>query len=230
MTDSVKFESEIEGEKVMLKLVEENIDIERKCDTEYHVAYTQLIEKGIVPRATLEKRMEEYGLWSEKEEKGLANLQTELAVLHLELESATTHEKGLHLAAKMGHLRAECLKLVEVKAAVLSNSCESLADQIRRDAYLAYGTVYAETGKRVFIDYHDFLARADDKVVSDARITMLNIAARSFSESLTGLPEVNYVRKVEGEINEGSKTAVIKKTTRKKATKKKTRKKTVKKS
>ena len=221
MSDGVEFTSEIGGDEVKLKLVEENIDIERKCDTEYHIAYTQLIGRGIVPRATLEKRMEEHELWTTKEEKALGELQIDLAKLHIELEAATTHEKGLELATKMGKLRAECLKLVEVKAAVLSNSCESLADQIRRDAYIAYGTVYAETGKKVFADYNDFLARADDKCVADARITMLNIAAQSFSESLTGLPEVNYVKKVEGEIDNATAVASKKKAAKKKAAKKK---------
>jgi len=226
--DGIVFDSEINGEKVTLKLIEENIEIERMCDTEYHIAYTELMARGIKPRATLEKRMHEQGIWNPDDEKKLAELQTELAKLQIDLEDAPTHEKGLAVATQMGNLRAECLKLVEVKAAVLSNSCESLADQIRRDAYLAYGTVYAETGKRVFEDYNNFLSRAGEKVVADARVAMLNLATQSFNDSLTGLPEVNYVKKIEGEIAKSSKTTTKKKKVvkkRKKVTKKRVAKK-----
>ena len=198
----VEFDSTINGEKVKLKLAVENLDIERKCDTEYHLAYTELMARGIMPRATLEKRMERQGIWGKEDEERLQELQTALVKLQIDLEALTTHEKGLVIASEMGKLRGECLKLVEVKAAVLSNSCESLADQIRRDAYIAYGTVYADTSKPVFKDYHDFLSRASEQVVTDARQVMLKIATESFQESLTGLPEINYVRKVEGEIEE----------------------------
>lgn len=221
MSDGIEFDSTIDGEAVKLRLIQENIDVERKCDTEYHLAYTELMQRGIMPRATLEKRMKERGIWSKDEEDRLMELQTELAKLQIDLENSNTHEKGLRCASDMGHLRAECLKLVEVKAAVLSNSCESLADQIRRDAYLAYGTVYADSNNPVFEDYNDFLKRANEPVVADAREAMLALATQSFNDSLTGLPEVSYVRKVEGEIEKSAKKTT-KKTTKKKVTRKKT--------
>jgi len=197
--EGIVFDSKVDGKEVKLRLIQENIDIERKCDTEYHLAYTELMARGIMPRATLEKRMSEKGIWSKTEEEQLVELQTELAKLQIDLEGANTHEEGLKVASKMGNLRAECLKLVEVKAAVLSNSCESLADQIRRDAYLAYATVYADSGNKVFVDYEDFLKRAQEPCVIDAREAMLTLATQSFNASLTGLPEVNYVKKVESE-------------------------------
>jgi hypothetical protein len=235
--DGVEFESIIGGEKTKLKLIVENLDIERKCDTEYHLAYTELMSRGIMPRATLERRMEEKGIWSKSDDDRLQELQTSLVKLQIDLEGATTHEKGLVIASEMGKLRGECLKLVEVKAAVLSNACESLADQIRRDAYLAYATVYADTDKPVFKDYNDFLGRASEQVVIDAREAMLKIATQTFNDSLIGLPEVSYVRKVEGEIDSQdtgdtatatttatrkARKTTARKTTRKKAATKKT--------
>ena len=228
--EGIVFDSTIDGKDVKLKLVQENIDIERKCDTEYHLAYTELMARGIMPRATLEKRMADKGIWSKDEEEQLVELQTQLAKLQIDLEGANTHEQGLKIASEMGNLRAECLKLVEVKAAVLSNSCESLADQIRRDAYLAYATVYADTGNKVFADYEDFIKRATEQCVVDAREAMLALATKSFNASLTGLPEVNYVKQVEGEIETDAEKAPAKKApARKKTTKKTTKKKTTRK-
>ncbi len=227
MSDGVVIDSEVNGDKVKIKLLPENLDIERKCDTEYHLAYTELLARGIMPRATLEKRMAEKEIWSPADEKKLGELQTSLARLQIDLEGAETHEKGLAVATEMGNLRAECLRLVEVKAAVLSNSCESLADQIRRDAYIAYATVFADTEKPVFKDYNDFLARAKEKVVLDAREAMLKIATETFNTSLTGLPEVNYVRNVEKKIQEDKEEETSTATAT--ATRKKTAKKTAKK-
>jgi len=230
---SETFESTINGDKVTLKFRDETLDVERKCDLEYHIAYTELIQKGIMPKATLEKMMANKDIWTLKDEDRLEDLQRQLATLHIELEAATTHEKGLGVANQMGLLRAECLTLVEVKAAVLSNSCESLADNIRRDAYLAYATAYADTNKPVFKDYHEFLTRAqeNEKVVMDAREAMLVISSKVFTESLMGLPEITYVKMIEGEILEdalevvATATKTKKKVTRKKKTSKKTSKK-----
>ena len=237
MSNGVEFTSTVEGKEVKLKLLTENVDIERRCDTEYHIAYTQLMKKGILPKATLERQMAEMGIWTKAEEESLTALQTQLVDLQMQLEKANTHEEGLAIAKEMGTLRADCLKLVEAKAAVLSNSCEALADSIRRDAYIAYATVYSDSSKRVFKDYHDFLLRAQEQVVLDAREQLLAIASSTFQESLTSLPEVGYVRGVEQKMAEEAETeaqaptaTATKKTTRKKTAKKTTRKKATKKS
>jgi len=226
MIDGVEFESVVDGKKTKMKLLVENLDIERKCDTEYHIAYTQLMQKGILPKATLEQRMRELDIWTSGDEEKLTVLQSQLVDFQLELEASKTHEVGLSIAKEMGILRADCLTLVEAKASVLSNSCESLADSIRRDAYIAYATVYADTSKKVFRDYHDFLIRASEPVVQDARAQVLDIATKTFQEALTSLPEVGYVRGVEDKIRKEA-VEVEMKAAKKKATKKKAKKKAV---
>lgn len=244
MTDETVFETTINGKTVNCKLIQENLLVERACDTEYHVAYTQLMSKGILPRATLEKKMRQMDIWTKDDEDALTKVQAILADLYVKLESADTHEEGLAIAQEMGSLRADCLNLIEAKAAVLSNSCEQLADNIRRDAYIAYGTVFADTNKRVFVDYHDLLVRSSEPVVEAAREQLLILATKSFQESLQNLPEVNYVQIVEAKITAGAleladevgedvaeeetpKKKVAKKVVKRKATrKKKTAKKT----
>ncbi len=215
----IEFDSKVDGKAVKLKLLVENLDIERKCDTEYHIAYTQLMKRGILPKATLEKQMKELDIWRESDEEQLTAIQHQLVGLQIKLEAATTHKEGLLVAQEMGGLRADCLKLVEAKAAVLSNSCESLADGIRRDAYIAYATVYADTGKKLFRDYHDLLLRATEPAVYDAREQLLIIASETFQHTLTGLPEIAYVHSVDAKIQEEAAEAEAKTTT---ATKKKT--------
>lgn len=223
MNDGMEFESTIDGKDVKLQILVENLDIERKCDTEYHIAFTQLMKRGILPKATLEKEMQQLDIWSPKDEKSLTELQAKLMQLQITLEQATTHEEGLAVARDMGQLRADCLKLVEAKAAVLSNSCESLADSIRRDAYIAYATVYADTKKRVFRDYQEFLLRSHEPVVFAARELLLAVATDSFQDSLMGLPEITYVREVEEQVTEeAAKAEKAKKAAKKKVTKKKT--------
>ena len=50
MNEGMEFEAVVEGKDTKLKILVENLDIERKCDTEYHIAYTQLMKKGILPK------------------------------------------------------------------------------------------------------------------------------------------------------------------------------------
>jgi len=230
MSNGVEFTSVVDGKEVKLKLLVENVDIERRCDTEYHIAYTQLMQKGILPKATLEKQMSDLGIWTKSDEDQMTSLQRQLVDLQVKLEKSNTHEEGLALAQDMGVLRADCLKLIEAKSAVLSNSCETLADAIRRDAYIAYATVYAETNKKVFKDYHDFMLRAEEQVVLDARSELLKITSETFQESLVSLPEIGYVREVERQIKADAAKVEKKPTTRKKTTtKKRTAKKTTRK-
>jgi len=206
-TKEQKFESTLDGKKVQLKILAENLDIERKCDTEYHLAYTQLMQKGILPKSTLEKHMAQKGIWTDEDQTALDGIQQQLAQLQMKLEDAKTYDDGLVIASEMGELRAECLRLVEVKAAVVANSCESLADQVRRDAYLAFATVYSDTNKPVFADYDDFLGRATEQVVEDARQVLLGTATQAFSDSLNGLPEVSYVRNAEATMEADAEAA-----------------------
>lgn len=192
-----KFKSVVNSKEVELLIKPENLDTERKCDTEYHVAMTQLLQKGIKPRATLEKIMHEQGIWTEEDEKKLLEFQTTLAELEAKLKDAKTHEDGLGVAREMGQLRSKCLQLVEAKANILASSCESLADRIRQDAFIAYSTVYVDSSKQVFKDYFDFLTRAEEQVVLDAKKALLDMATKAFSESLGKLPEVQYLKQVE---------------------------------
>lgn len=197
---NMEFESKIGDAKVKLRLKPENMDIERKCDTEYHIAFTELMQRGVLPKATLERIMSEKGIWTPDQEKLLTDLQHKLAQLQISLDKAETHDKGLGLAKEMGELRNQCLRLIEVKSAVFVNSCESLADSVRRDAYIAYALIYADSGKPVFKNYYEFLSRSDEQVVLDARRIVLEESIKAFQTSVTSLPELAYIKKVEGEM------------------------------
>ncbi len=221
MSEGVEFDAMVDGKETKIRLLVENLDIERKCDTEYHIAYTQLMKRGILPKATLEKQMEDLDIWTDADEKKLTDIQRQLVDLQIKLEASNTHEEGLVIAQSMGALRADCLRLVEAKAAVLSNSCEALSDSIRRDAYIAYATVYADTNKKIFRDYHDFMLRSTEPVVLAAREQILMIATESFQESLTSLPEVDYVRNVEAQIQDEGDQATATMTKKKMAKKRK---------
>lgn len=237
--DNISFESVINGEKVKLKLRQENVDIERKCDTEYHIAFTELVQKGILPRASLEKIMSDRGIWTKEQQSELEGLQARLVELQTKLAAANTNGEGVSIANEMGDVRGECLKLVEVKSVIFSNSCESLAESIRRDAYIAYALVYEDTNKPVFKNYNDFLSRSEEQVVEDARKRTLEESIKVFQDSVSSLPELEYLTRIEAqtsadndieqEVNDSlqadeeeaeEQTATIKKTTRKKTTRK----------
>jgi hypothetical protein len=205
--NDLTFESMIDGKKVRVRLKAENLETERKSDTEYHLAFTQLMQRGIMPKAALEKMMERQGVWTKEAEESLNELQRDLAQMQMDLNDAKTHEQGLAIAQKMGLLRAEALRMVEVKAAVLMNSCEALADAVRRDAYIAYSLVYADTNKPIFKDFDDYLGRCEEQVVIDARRKVLDESIEVFNSSLTGLPEIEYISKVEGEMTSEAKAA-----------------------
>ena len=74
------------------------------------------------------------------------------------------------------------------------------------------------------------MLRANEPVVKDAREQLLKVTTDIFQHALTSLPEVNYVKNVETDIEKEAKKATAKKkTTRKKKAGKKTAKKTARK-
>lgn len=192
MTD-IKFKSKIGDKEVALKIIPENLLIQKRCDEEYHLAYLSLLKKGILPRVTLERLMAQNEIWTPEHEDMVRNLQLKVVALELKLSASNTKDEGVVVAGELAEARRALYKLIEGKTSVLEHCCESIADIVRQEAYIAYATVYEDTNKQVFKDYADFLAKKDEQVVLDAMNALTENLKNAFIRTVDSLPESKFI-------------------------------------
>jgi hypothetical protein len=219
--EQLTFESKIDGKEVVLKVQTESLKIQQKADQQYHIAYVQAIKEGIPPRSTLEKMLREHEMRTTEDDVMLDTLRIQVAALEIQLEQSKTQQEGVVIATQLAELRAQLIDIQRNRNEVLNNSAEFVAETIRRDAYLSYATVYADTDKLVFENYEEFIQRGEEQVVTDLRqkvtITMLD----EFNSYLDTLPEAQFAG-VEEKVVTATKTKKkAKKKTSKKAAKRK---------
>lgn len=195
----IKFKSKIGDKEVDLKIISENLLIQKKCDEEYHLAYLSLLKRGILPRVTLEKLMDQNEIWTKEHEDMVRDLQVKIIALELKLGASNTRDEGLPVASELADTRRALYKLIEGKTSVLEHCCESISDIVRQEAYLAYATVYSDTGKQVFKDYADFLNKRDEQVVADCMQALMSNLRDSFIKTVDSLPESKFVSEHQAE-------------------------------
>lgn len=220
--ESIHFTSKVDDQEVKLVIKPESLEAQRKCDNEYSLAYVQAIQMGIPPRSSLEKLLRDQGMWSAEDDQALETLRLEIVKLELALQEVKSNEEGLPVAAKLAELRGQLIEVTQQRGEILNNSADFMAEQVRRDAFIAYSTYY-ETGKRVFEDYHEFIERAEEQIVLDARQAIAQAMFTEFNGFMDALPEAKYREEDTSVIAEANKELEA---PRKKARKRSTRKKT----
>jgi hypothetical protein len=217
------FKSTVDGQEVNLKVLAENLKIQQKADQQYHIAYVQAIKEGIPPRSTLEKMLRDNEMWTAEDDIKLDSLRLQTATLELQLDNVKTKQEGLTIAVQLSEIRGQLVDIQRVRNEVLNNSADYVAEAIRRDAFLAYATVYADTGKPVFENYTDFINRSEEQIVTDLRREVTTAMLKDFNNYLDTLPEAKFVDiDKEQEVPVSTRT---KKKTKKKTIKKNTKKK-----
>jgi hypothetical protein len=184
-----EFKTKIKDQEVTLKLLEPTVLIQEKCDREYHVAYAQLLRLGVLPRSAMEKIMREHGVWTREHDDELREMQLEILAMEASLD-----EGGIESASKMANLRREMFELVQIKTSVLEHCCESVAEKVKQQAYLAYAVV-DQNGKPVFDNLIDFIKRQNEPVAIDAMDTYNKKLQEMFENAVNALPEAVFLQK-----------------------------------
>jgi hypothetical protein len=192
MTKSIKFVSKVGEKEIDFLIKPESLEIQRRCDSEYSIAYVQAIQAGVPPRSVLERVLRDQDMWTKADDERMEQLRFAIVNLETQIAEAKTTDEGLPLAVKLGELRGELVEITQLRGEVLNNSAEFMAEQVRRDAYIAHATVYADTGKRVFEGYADFVKRSEESVSLDARQAIARALYEELGGYLDSLPEAAF--------------------------------------
>lgn len=154
------------GEEVVLRFERPSQKIVSRGDFIYRENFSKAIRAGFMTNAEALKLLQEREIWTEKEEKELAGIRLQVAVLEGKLESADK-ETGMDIFEKLKSIRYRLNTLNSVRSNILDNTAEQAASEMRTQFYASECVVHDSNGKKVFNDFDDFLGKLDEKIVVD---------------------------------------------------------------
>ena len=186
-----------DGKPLKLCLLKTNVKINKLCDIEYKKAWIFLLRQGIPTHKRLLKDFEENGAWTKEDEKKLQDIHIRMGVQGHLMEKFIQQDKtedAQQAALEVVQLRNESYELVETVNQAYSFSCEGGANEIRHEAYVAYGAVYEEDfDKTYFKNYDDFKQRRDERAAVDLHVAYMQTVIKSNTDYIHDLPENKFL-------------------------------------
>lgn len=216
---------DIDGNDIELYLKPPDYEISRLCDIEFRKAWTQSLEMGVKTHARLKEMFGQQGIWTLDDEKELNKLNVDMAVQSVVLEKLKREgdlKKAEEVAISIVEKRNRAFALSEIKNESHLYSCEGVANEIRMEAYVAYGTVYADDhSRRFFRDYIDFKDRRQEQAALDVYAAYLKIIIDENSDQVNQLPEQKFFVDQKNKDRAKKVSSLTKRTKKKKKKKKK---------
>ena len=222
-TSKDKDENEVE-----VKFNDLNQVVLSRGDFIYREYFSKAIRSGVMTNAEALKILKDREIWGDAQEKEIVDLQVKLFELENKLKEQKKRDAtSLTLYDEIKEVRKNLQQTNNVRSNVLDNTAESMAAEMRTQFFASECSVYNNTGRKVFSDLKDFLARLDEAVATDCYRQALIInyekalgitLPKDLSE--TSLPEDEWLNGVRA-----SEEAKAEKPTKKPAKKRRTKKK-----
>tara|TARA_R110002096_G_scaffold88345_3_gene202298 strand:- start:470 stop:1384 length:915 start_codon:yes stop_codon:yes gene_type:complete len=187
-----EFEAEVtqKDKKVKrgFKLTEVSLNQQNEATKVYNRAFRDALESGALLRNKLEDHMRTQGLWNDKKQKELEEVQ--IIILKNEKKLAKGGIRlniAKDLALEMADERANMRNILMQRNSLDGNTAEGQADNARFDYLVAASLVYIDSGKPFFKDLADYRNRSTEPVALEA--------ARRLAQIIYGL-DSNYEKKL----------------------------------
>ena len=194
----------------------------------YREYFSKAIRSGVMTNAEALKILKDREIWGAPQEKEVVDLQIKLFDLENRLKECNKRDAtSLTLYDEIKEVRRDLQQINNVRSNVLDNTAESMDAEMRTQFFASECSVYNNTGKRVFSDLKDFLARLDEQAATDCYRQALIInyekalgitLPKDLSE--TSLPEDEWLKDVRAS-EEAKAEKPVKKATKKRRTRKK---------
>lgn len=157
-----------DNKDVVLRYTRPSQVVISKGDFVYREYFSKAIRSGIMTSAEANKLLKDRNIWSDEQEQELVSLRIKLLEAEDKLESVENREEGRAIYDEIKGLRFDIEELQSLKKSVSDNTAESVAMEMRTQFFASECVVYNDSGKRVFKDLKDFLARLDEKLTVDS--------------------------------------------------------------
>lgn len=207
-----------DGNEVVLKFLKPTLKVQTEADFLFRQYFSKALRQGIMTNSEAFELLKKNGIWTEADEVRGRELKDKITKLEEEFTSPSlSNEEGLAKVTQVKLLREELSDLNNKISSVTSNTAESLSVDYKNQYLASACVVNNSTGKRVFKDVDDFLARSDEQVTIDSftQAILLNYE-KSFKVELSAdpmgdLPENKWLRDREASLisNEKKKQEAI---------------------
>lgn len=155
-----------DGDEVLLRFNRPNQVTLSKGDFVYRQYFSKAIRAGVMTNAEANKVLKEREIWGEEQERELIDINVQIADLEDRIKKAAK-KSGMSLYGQIKNLRNDADMIANMKTAVMDNTAEAMAAEMRTQFFAALCTVYDNSGEKVFKDLKDFLARLDEPIAID---------------------------------------------------------------
>jgi hypothetical protein len=190
-----------DGKEITLSVRRPTYDDLEQSDKIYASKVASLIresggKKGLLLRSELDKFLKETGVWTEKEEQELSQIQEDIEVLLGKMKKGGIKlSEGRKLAIEVTDKRKEMVKIMSKRQIFDDSTIESLAERERND-YIVYAcTVYSETGVNYWESFDDMKADKLSDVYRKAGVASAEVIYGVNTEFEKRLPENRWLKK-----------------------------------
>lgn len=171
----IGFESEFNGKKVSLEMIEVTPKIRRDADKYANAAFQRAIDEGYLLTIQIDQKLHDSKIDVENTQQ-LEDGLKELKLLEMRLLSGRdgsnsrylTKSEGRELAIQMRTKRRDILLNSLQKYTIYSKTAEKYADNERHQYFLYACTLDKNTGRPFFKSFEDFKENIDSQLVLDA--------------------------------------------------------------
>lgn len=196
-----------DGNEVVLKFLKPTLKVQTEADFLFRQYYSKALRMGIITNAEAFELLKKNGIWTDADEVRGRELKDKITKLEEEFAAPSlSNEEGLAKVTHVKLLREELSDLNAKISSVTSNTAESLSVDYKNQYLASACVVNNATGKKVFKDVDDFLARADEQVTIDSftQAILLNYE-KSFkvelsSDPMGDLPENKWLKEREASL------------------------------
>lgn len=189
----VKFQKD--GKVIKLVVLKESYGVSQQLRTEYAVAFRRAITMGVATRASMSELLKREDVWTEADEQKLITDTIKASLLEQLLHDSVeggNDDGAKNAAIELVGLRGEIYELVQIKYLPLEHTAESIAEDVKLDAYITLCTV-TDKGHKYFKDHKDFLARREDRDVMKIYNTVVEELSKDNIEIMRKLPENKWL-------------------------------------
>ena len=129
---------------------------EMEADVERSKAFTRYLLDGLKTESEMQKIAEERGIWTEKDEQGVSDLQQRMVDIRVEITQAKSGNKKKKLQKELIDTRTKWMQEFARKNAVCGHTVESKALSTWWQ-YLTFRCTFWENGERVWKTWSNFL-------------------------------------------------------------------------
>jgi hypothetical protein len=158
-----------DGKEVEIKFLKPSQKVISRGDFVYREHFGKSVRAGLMTNAEAEKLLKDRNIWNDERESEAIDIQVRINDLEekFSLDTAIDTNEGLKIYKELKELRSDLLSLTNIRRAIVDNTAEAMAAEMRTQFYASECVVYNHNGQRVFKNLDDFMSKLGEELALD---------------------------------------------------------------